>query len=72
MSRKFRAANSVRKSIARAPIPIKPIEWFVENGCELTRPSMEIFRAVYGMSGQRPCVECNCKDTCPAWPKIAS
>lgn len=45
-------------------------QWFIDNGCELTRPSLIIFRGVYDLSGGKPCNGCNCKDTCPAWPKL--
>lgn len=46
------------------------IQWFVDNGCELTSPSVEMFREVHLVSRGDPCRECNCKDTCPAWPKL--
>lgn len=46
--------------------------WFIDNGCELVSPSLEIFLGVMRLSNGNPCRECNCKDTCPAWPKIAA
>lgn len=45
-------------------------EWFIENGCELTKPSMATFIAVFTLSHGEPCNGCNCKDTCSAWPKL--
>lgn len=46
------------------------MNWFVDNGCELTAPSIQIFYGVYALSGGNPCHGCNCKSTCPAWPKL--
>ena len=46
-----------------------PLSWFFENGCELQRPSPNMLLFVYRQSQGQPCRECNCKDTCPAWPK---
>ena len=48
----------------------KPMEWFVENGCELLTPSAAIFAVVYMATQGDPCHECNCKDTCKAWPLV--
>jgi len=47
-------------------------DWFEANGCELTRPDIRIFFAVFQMSNGNPCRECNCKSTCPAWAKMQS
>lgn len=43
-----------------------PVEWFLENGCELGRMVIPI----YHIENSDPCRRCNCKDTCPAWPKL--
>lgn len=43
------------------------MKWLVDHGCELTRPNIDIFMAVFRLSGGNPCIGCNCKDTCPAW-----
>jgi hypothetical protein len=51
-------------------LPLLSINWFKDNGCELTSPSLAMFSQVYMLSNGRPCVECNCKATCPAWPKV--
>jgi len=48
----------------------KSFNWYINNGCELQRPSMGTFVLVYQKSGGDPCRECNCKDTCKAWPLI--
>lgn len=47
------------------------IDWFVDNGCELTRPNVAIFLAVYASTYSQPCKDCNCKPTCPAYPKLS-
>ena len=44
--------------------------WFVSNGCELAKPDPKMLAAIYALSGGKPCVGCNCQDTCPAWPKV--
>ncbi len=44
--------------------------WFIKNGCELTKPDLEIFVGVFGLANGNPCNGCNCKDTCPAWPLL--
>jgi hypothetical protein len=51
-------------------LPALPLEWFFENGCELQRPAAGMLSAIYLASYGQPCRECNCKDTCPAWPKV--
>lgn len=48
----------------------KTFDWLVQNGCELQRPSIQLFAAVYAASAGNPCNGCNCKQTCPAWKKI--
>lgn len=45
-------------------------DWFFENGCELCKPSPDIFFAVFMATNGNPCDGCNCKDTCPAFPLI--
>ena len=47
-------------------------EWLIDNGCELTKPDIRMFMAIYEMSHGNPCRECNCKSTCPAWKKMQS
>lgn len=47
-----------------------PMQWFVDNGCELVHPNIEVFKAIYQLEDRDPCKRCNCKDTCPAWPKV--
>lgn len=48
---------------------MKDIQWFIDHGCELTKPDIRIFFfGVFGLSQGKPCNGCNCKDTCPAWP----
>lgn len=42
-------------------------DWFIANGCELVRPDVRLFFAVFAMSNGDPCRQCNCKATCPAW-----
>lgn len=43
--------------------------WYIQHGCELASPNLALFlEGVYALSGGQPCKECNCKDTCPAWP----
>lgn len=44
--------------------------WFVENGCELQKPNIEMLAKIHQVSGGNPCSGCNCKKTCPAWPKL--
>ena len=50
----------------------RSFDWYVVNGCELQSPDIKMFRKVYDISDkdEGPCKECNCKDTCPAWPII--
>lgn len=48
---------------------IRPIDWFIENGCELTT-NVSLFIGIYLAENRQPCTRCNCKDTCPAWPKM--
>lgn len=48
----------------------RPLGWFVKNGCELTSPSYELFVGVFHATDGDPCRECNCKSTCPAWPRV--
>jgi hypothetical protein len=49
---------------------MRSVNWFVDNGCELVKPNIEVFFGVYSLSNGQPCRGCNCKDTCPAWPKV--
>lgn len=48
------------------------IQWFVENGCELAQGTLgiDLFVGIYHLSHGKPCDGCNCKATCPAWPKL--
>jgi hypothetical protein len=44
--------------------------WYVENGCELQRPDPTLLMLIYASTHGQPCNGCNCKSTCPAWPKV--
>jgi len=46
------------------------IEFLRENGCELNSPDPRMLELIYTSTGGNPCNGCNCKPTCPAWPKI--
>lgn len=48
------------------------LNWLLSNGCELAKPDPQMLIAIHALSHGNPCRECNCKDTCPAWKKIAS
>ena len=45
------------------------MSWYVENGCKLQQP-MAVLAFVFESTRGRPCDGCNCKATCPAWPKL--
>lgn len=45
------------------------LQWFFDNGCELQRPDPGMLSAIWALENGDPCRRCNCKDTCPAWPK---
>lgn len=46
------------------------LDWFIENGCELQRPAVAMLAMIYTSTHGEPCRGCNCKSTCPAWPKV--
>lgn len=48
------------------------IDWFIENGCELVHPDIKLLYAIYELENGQPCNGCNCKQTCPAYPKLLS
>jgi len=45
-------------------------KWFIENGCKLTKPDPMMLILIHRTQNGDPCKGCNCKHTCPAWPKV--
>ena len=42
------------------------LQWFLDNDCELGR----LVIPIHALTNGEPCRGCNCKSTCPAWPKV--
>lgn len=49
---------------------VQTLGWFFANGCELQSPDRSSLEYIYSVTDGEPCTECNCKATCPAWPKV--